>query len=201
MKVIGLTGGIASGKTTVANLLAEKGAALIDTDLLAREVVEPGQPAYQDIVARFGPEVLRHDGTLDRARLGAIVFADPDARSALNGFTHPRIRQLMLDRLSGLAALPSPPPAAVLVIPLLFENRLESLVEETWLVALAEPLQRQRLIERDGFSPAEADMRIASQMALAEKRARATRVIENDGNLADLRAVVERTWRTAGLAS
>lgn len=198
MKVIGLTGGIASGKTAVSDLLAGLGAAIIDTDLLAREVVLPGQPAYADIAAAW-PEVVAGDGTLDRARLGAIVFADPDARARLNGFTHPRIRALMAHRLDAQRAAVTPPKAAVLVVPLLFENGLDAMVEESWLVAVSAPVQRERLITRDGFAPDEADRRIASQLPLADKLKRATRVIWNEVSLADLRAAVVDTWKEAGL--
>lgn len=201
MRLIGLTGGIASGKTAVSRLLAAKGAAIIDTDLLAREVVEPGQPAYQDIVRDFGEDVLASDGTLDRARLGAVVFADAEARRRLNGYTHPRIRQLMLDRVAALQASPAPPPAAVLVIPLLFENGLDALVEESWLVKVDPVVQKDRLMRRDGFSAVEAEQRIASQMPLADKLQRATRVIDNSGDLAALDTEVDRVWREAGLVA
>lgn len=195
MLVVGLTGGIASGKTAVADLLAEHGAALIDTDLLAREVVLPGQPAYQDIVDTW-PEVARPGG-LDRQTLGSIVFNDPDARAKLNGFTHPRIRQLMLERLAALQAAQDPPPMAVLVVPLLFENKLDALVQESWLVAVSPEVQLARLMGRDGAGEADARARIASQMPLAEKLGRATRVIWNDGDREALGREVEQAWREA----
>lgn len=197
MRVVGLTGGIASGKTTVSTMLQEKGAAIIDTDLLAREVVEIGMPAYQDIVATFGEQVLNEDRTLDRAALGGIVFADDKARAQLNRFTHPRIRELMLSRLQALAAQPSPPPAAVLVVPLLFENGLDAMVEESWVVAVSEETQLARLIARNGYTENEARARIASQMPIAEKVRRATRVIDNEGDLAHLQQEVDRVWREA----
>ncbi|MFP5503817.1 MAG: dephospho-CoA kinase [Candidatus Sericytochromatia bacterium] len=199
MRLIGLTGGIAPGKTAVSHLLAARGAAIIDTDLLAREVVEPGNPAYQDIVGDFGEGVLRPDGALDRAKLGAVVFADAEARRRLNGYTHPRIRQLMMERVAALQASATPPPAAVLVIPLLFENGLDALVEESWLVKVDPEVQKERLMRRDGFSPAEAEQRIASQMPLAEKLERATRVIDNSGDLSALDAEVDRVWQEAAL--
>lgn len=199
MRVIGLTGGIASGKTTVSDMLAARGAAVIDTDLLAREVVEPGQPAYRDIVHDFGKAVLTPEGAIDRAKLGALVFADAASRQRLNGYTHPRIRQIMLDRVAALAASPAPPPAAVLVIPLLFENRLEALVEESWLVKVDPEVQKARLMSRNAFTETEAEQRIAAQMLLAEKIARATRVVDNSADRDHLRAEVDRVWREADL--
>ncbi|MDB5098342.1 MAG: dephospho-coenzyme kinase [Cyanobacteria bacterium RYN_339] len=196
MLIVGLTGGIASGKTTVADLLAARGAALIDTDLLAREVVLPGQPAYEEITAAW-PDVALTGGGLDRAKLGAIVFGDEAARARLNGMTHPRIRALMAERLAALDA--GAVPVAVLVVPLLFENGLDATVQESWLVAVAPAVQRERLVTRDGFTPEEADQRIASQMPLEAKLIRATRVIRNDGDRAALEAEVARVWAEAGL--
>lgn len=199
MLVVGLTGGIASGKTAVSDRLAAKGAAIVDTDLLAREVVEPGEPALAEIARAFGPEVLQPDGTLDRRALGAVVFADPAARARLNAITHPRIRERMARRLASLAAAPDAPPAAILVVPLLFENGLDALVQESWVVDLDDAVRRARLMARDGLTAAEADARIAAQLPRAEKLARATRVIRNDGDLGALDAEVERVWREAGL--
>ena len=195
MLIVGLTGGIASGKTAVADLLAERGAALIDTDLLAREVVLPGQPAYNDIAATW-PQVVKPDG-LDRQALGAIVFNDPEARTKLNGFTHPRIRQLLFSRLEALQAASSPPPMAVLVVPLLFENKMERLVQESWLVAVSPEVQLMRLMGRDGAGEADARARIASQLPLEEKLERATRVIWNDGDREALAREVDQTWHEA----
>jgi dephospho-CoA kinase len=199
MKRVGLTGGIASGKSTVAKLLTAKGAVVIDADVAAREVVEPGQPAYDEIVARWGREVLQADGRLDRAKLGAIVFADEASRLALNAMTHERVRQRMLDHAAELAASDSPPPVAVLDIPLLFENKLEKLVEETWVVWLDPDAQLDRLMARNGFDRAEAERRIASQLPLSEKAKRATRIIDNTGAIDRLSAEVDRVWREAGL--
>jgi dephospho-CoA kinase len=199
MRVIGLTGGIASGKSAVAALLASYGATLIDADLLAREVVAPGQPAYQDIVATFGPRVVASDGTLNRRALGACVFGDALKLKTLNALTHLRIRDLMKERLAAAQAATPTPTAVVLVIPLLLENRLENLVDDVWLVALSEPLQRERLIRRDGLKVAEADQRLASQLSLAEKIPLATWVIHNDGTPTDLEAEVARVWQAAGL--
>jgi dephospho-CoA kinase len=199
MRVIGLTGGIASGKSTVARMLVEKGAAVIDADVVARQIVEPGEDAYRDIVAAWGPVVVLPDGTLDRARLGAIVFNDEEARLKLNGFTHLRVRQRMLDQVAELSRFDNPPPAAVLDIPLLFENGLESVVEETWLVFLDPTHQLDRLMRRNGFTREEAEQRIAAQLPLSEKAKRATRIIDNNGDLEALRLEVDRVWAAAGL--
>lgn len=199
MRVIGLTGGIASGKSTVAEMLTAKGAVVIDADVVARQIVEPGEDAYRDIVAEWGPGVVSPDGTLDRARLGAIIFADEAARLKLNGFTHARVRQRMLDKADELGRSVSPPAAAILDIPLLFENRLEALVEETWLVFLDPDHQLDRLMRRNGFTREEAEQRIASQLPLSEKAKRATRIIDNNGDLDALRREVDRVWAAAGL--
>lgn len=199
MRVIGLTGGIASGKSTVARMLVEKGAAVIDADVVARQIVEPGEEAYRDIVATWGPAVVLPDGTLDRARLGAIVFGDEAARLQLNGFTHVRVRQRMLDEVAALSRFENPPPAAILDIPLLFENRLESMVEETWLVFLDPTHQLDRLMRRNGYTREEAEQRLAAQLPLSEKAKRATRIIDNSGDLDALRTEVDRVWAAAGL--
>lgn len=199
MLVVGLTGGIASGKTAVSDRLAAMGAAIVDTDLLAREIVEPGEPALAELAQAFGPGVLTPAGTLDRKALGALVFADDDARARLNAITHPRIRERMARRLASLAAAPDAPPAAILVVPLLFENGLDALVQESWVVDLDDAVRRARLMARDGLTAAEADARIAAQMPRAEKLARATRVIRNEGGLEDLDAEVARVWTEAGL--
>jgi dephospho-CoA kinase len=199
VRLIGLTGGIACGKTAVADILAGLGAAIIDTDVLAREVVTPGSEGLAALVAAFGPDILRSDGTLDRELLGGRVFADPQARETLNRITHPRIRALLASRLEALRAETSPPVAAVLVVPLLFENGLDRLVEEAWVVDAPEDLQRERLARRTGLGPTQVEDRIASQMARHDRLARATRVLENGGTLVQLRAEVERVWAEAGL--
>jgi dephospho-CoA kinase len=198
MRVIGLTGGIASGKTAVSDRLAARGAAIVDTDLLAREVVMRGTPGLAAVVEAFGPGILTPDGTLDRKALGELVFTDGTARARLNAITHPRIREAMVARLGALREASPPPPAAVLVVPLLFENGLDAMVEESWVVDVPEDVQRARLIAREGFTPAEADARIGSQMARGDKLRRATRVISNAGDLAALEAEITRVWREAG---
>lgn len=197
--MVGLTGGIASGKSTVADLLRARGAVVIDADVVAREVVAPGEDAYAEIVAEWGPSVVGPDGALDRARLGAIIFGDAQARAKLNAMTHPRVRSRMLEQAEAQRRRPSPPPVAVLDIPLLFENGLESLVEETWLVYLDPAHQLERLMRRNGFNREEAEQRIAAQLPLSEKARRATRLIDNNGEREALAAEVARVWREAGL--
>lgn len=190
MKRIGLTGGIASGKSTVARMLAERGVPVIDADRLAREVVEPGTEALAAIAARW-PQVVR-EGRLDRKALGAIVFADPGERRALEAIVHPAIRRESERRMAALEA--EGVPLAVYEAALLIENGLDRVLDATVLVAAPEEVQVERLVARDGLDPEAARARIAAQLPLAEKRKRATFVIENDGNLATLRERVDRVW-------
>ncbi len=188
--VIGLTGGIGSGKSTVARMLVERGAAIVDADRLARRVVEPGQPALAELVARFGPSIITPDGQLDRKRLGAIAFADPAARADLNRITHPRIAA------ASAAAIATWADAGAGVVfyeaPLLVENRVHLGLAALVVVAASPEVQRARLIARDAITEDEARARIAAQAPLAEKRAAATWVIENDGDLAALAREVDR---------
>jgi dephospho-CoA kinase len=195
VKLIGLTGGIASGKSTVGRMLQKMGVPLVDADVLAREVVEPGQAALAKIVQRFGPTVLDATGTLDRKALGAIVFADAAARADLNAITHPEVARLASERLEAIAK--SHARVAVYEVPLLFESGLEVLVDETILVAAAPETQLARLMRRDHLDEAAARARIATQMSLDEKRRRATWVIENDTTLEELERRVHETWDRA----
>ncbi len=199
LPVIGLTGGIASGKTTVANLLASFGAAIIDADVVAREVVQPGAPAYEAIVKDFGPGVVLPDGQLDRAALGVRVFKDEAARLRLNQYTHPRVRQTMNAALAQIQQAEPKPPAVVMVIPLLFENGLQDAFTETWLVYTPETLQVERMQRRDGLSADDARARIASQMPLAQKQEWATHIIANAGDAHSLEAAVRHRWRESVL--
>jgi dephospho-CoA kinase len=192
MKILGLTGGIGSGKTVVGEMFARLGAEIIDADQLAREVVEPGQPALEEIVQRFGSDILQPDGRLDRARLGGIVFADASARAALNAITHPRIRQRMED---AIAARKDRAGVLVLVIPLLYESARSSLVEEVIVVWVDPQTQFRRLVERGGLTAEQARQRIEAQMPLDEKRAHADDVIDNRGSLADTQRQVEAIYR------
>ena len=176
--LVGLTGGIASGKSAVSRQLVELGAELIDADRLAREVVEPGEPAWRAVVEAFGPEVLRPDRTLDRARLGARVFRDPAARRRLERVTHPAIQARRQARLDALAARGFD-GLVIQDTPLLFEVGADAHVDRVVVVYAAPDVQRARLCARDGLDEAEAARRIASQMPLADKARRAHYVIDN----------------------
>ena len=192
MRLIGLTGGIATGKTTVARLLAARGAEIVDADVLAREVVEPGSPALAEIAAGFGDSVLTPEGALDRAALGAVVFADPAQRRRLEAITHPRIAALMGERIA--AGLASEAPLVVADIPLLFEGDRVGLVEGVLLVDAPEAVQLRRLMLRDGIDEAAARARVAAQMPLDEKRRLATWVIDNGGTPEHTAAQVATWW-------
>jgi dephospho-CoA kinase len=178
--LVGLTGGIASGKSAVSRQLVDLGCRLIDADVLAREVVAPGEPAWRAIVAEFGPAVVGPDGQLDRKRLGALVFGDPARRKALEAITHPAImarRQATLDAwaIEGFDGL------VVLDIALLIEVGAASHVDRVVLVYVERAIQLERLRGRDGFDRTEAERRVASQMPLVEKVPYAHFVIDNSG--------------------
>lgn len=184
--IVGLTGGIACGKSTVSRMLAECGAAVVDADRIAREVVRPGMPALDEIREAFGSEVLTPEGELDRKRLGSIVFADPEARRRLEGITHPRIRAEMQRQMAEWNGN-DPDKLVVADIPLLFESGLDKHYdfEEIIVVYIPRELQIERLTERDGISRADAERRLAAQWPIEEKRSRADVVIDNSGTLAE----------------
>ena len=192
MKVLGLTGGIGSGKSMVASMFTQLGADVIDADQLAREVVEPGEPALKEIATAFGKDVLLPDGRLNRGKLARIIFADPVARGTLNAITHPRIRERMDAEITARRSR-----AGVLVadIPLLYENNRTRAVETVIVVWVDPKTQLRRLQERDGLSKEEARQRIAAQMPLDEKRARADVVIDNSGSRENTRRQVEAVYR------
>jgi dephospho-CoA kinase len=184
VKLVGLTGGIASGKSTVAKILEHLGAAIVNADVLAREVVEPDQEAWKDIVARFGPDVLKPDQTLDRQKLRTVIFNDPDARKELEAIIHPRVRALAEQRIRehGAAGF----AIVVYEVPLLFEAKIHEWLRPVILVACDIDTQRRRLELRDQIDSAAAQKIIDAQMSLAEKRRLADYVIENNGSLSDL---------------
>ncbi len=190
MRIVGLTGGIASGKSTVARMLAERGVPVIDADAIAREVVEPGMPALAAIAARW-PEVVR-DGVLDRQALGAVVFRDPAERAALEAIVHPAIRAEVEKRLEALRACGE--PIAVYEAALLVEAGLDEEMDALVVVALPEEEQLRRVVARDGISEEAARARLASQAPLAEKLRRADFVIDNSGDRATLRRRVDEVW-------
>ena len=189
MKLIGLTGGIASGKSTVAAILKRLGAAIVDADALAREVVEPGQDAWKNIVDAFGAEVLQADQTLDRQRLRATIFNNPAARKTLEAIIHPRVRSLAEERIRQHAAAGY--EIVVYEVPLLFEGNLHEWLRPVILVACDAAIQKRRLQQRDGLDVEAAQKHIDAQMSLAEKRRLADYVVENDGSLEDLERQVQ----------
>ena len=198
MKLIGLTGGIASGKSTVAKILAELGAAIINADSLAREVVEPEREAWREIIAAFGSDILLADRTLDRQKLRAIIFNNTDARKKLESIIHPRVRARADQRIrehttAGYEVI-------VYEVPLLFEGNLQESLRPVILVACDVETQRRRLEQRDGLDQTAAQKHIDAQMSLEDKRRLADYVIENNGSLEDLqqqtKAVLEKIKAT-----
>ncbi|MFO7708508.1 MAG: dephospho-CoA kinase [Desulfobacterales bacterium] len=180
MVIAGLTGGIASGKSTVSAVLAGAGARVIDADRIARDIVRRGTPAHQRIIAHFGRHLLQSDGEIDRGRLGAIVFEDPPARQVLEGIVHPGVREETARRLERLRREEAG-AVVVLDVPLLFESGMHRGLSEVIVVYVPEAVQLERLMRRDHLPQAAALARIGSQMSLEEKRALATRVIDNSG--------------------
>ena len=189
MKLVGLTGGIASGKSTVARILKRLGAAIVDADALAREVVEPGNDAWKDIVEAFGAEVLQPDQTLDRQKLRATIFNNSAARKKLEAIIHPRVRALAEERIHQHAAAGY--ELVVYEVPLLFEGNLHEWLRPVVLVACDIEVQKRRLQERDGLSVEAAKKHIDAQMSLSEKRRLSDYVIENNGSLEDLERQVQ----------
>lgn len=181
--IIGLTGSIASGKSTVANLLKDRGYPIVDADEIARLVVEPGSPVLHEIETVFGAEVICDDGSLNRAAMGRLVFGDDKKREQLNAIIHPAIRkELILQKESHLAAGAK---TVILDIPLLFENKLHAYVEKILVVSVTPEVQKERLMSRNQLSESEADSRIASQLPMDIKEQGADAVIDNNGDLAE----------------
>jgi len=192
-RIIGLTGGIAMGKTTVSNYLASRHQLpILDADIYARDAVQPGTPVLEALIERYGTGLLLADGSLNRPRLGEIIFNSPAERLWVEQCIHPYVR----DRL--VAASTMPPlnqateyPTLVMVIPLLFEARMTDLVTETWVVVCAEAEQLERLMKRDRLTLDQAKLRIQSQMAISKKIARADVVLNNSASLSDLRKQID----------
>ena len=194
MKIIGLTGGIACGKSTVSTELRTLGAAIVDADALAHELSQPHQPIYNAYVERFGREIVTADGMLDRVAIARRVFADPAVRAEVDAIAHPLIRMAAEERLR--AARDENKRAAVLDVPLLFEAGWDALADETWVVALPREEQLARLLARDtSMDAGEARARIAAQMPLAEKCARADVVIDNSGTVEEIREYIGKLWK------
>lgn len=193
MRIIGLTGGIASGKSTVSAMLRELGAHLLDADVIAREVVEPGTPGLEDVGRRF-PGVIGPDGRLDRQALGARIFANPEERAALNALLHPRIQRAFLEKTQALAE--GGAEVVVYDAPLLIENRLHDWMNGVILVYVPREVQVRRLMARNGLDRAQAEERLAAQLPLDDKRQHATWIVDNSEELARTRAQVEDVWRS-----
>lgn len=186
---IGLTGGIASGKSTAARTLKRLGARVIDADEAARRVVEPHSAGLNMVAARFGADMIKADGTLDRLRLGAVVFSDDGALRRLNEILHPLIRE-ELERQAREAEQAEPNGVLVMDVPLLIECGWQDAADEVWLVTAPEGLRVRRIMARDGISEAAARRRIAAQMPDGEKRRHADRVLVNDGDVKKLESEV-----------
>ncbi|PWA05460.1 dephospho-CoA kinase [Pueribacillus theae] len=179
--IIGLTGGIASGKSTVAGMFEELGIPVVDADMIARKVVEPGEEAYRQIIAHFGKSVLFPDGTLNRKKLGSIVFKNEKERLALNNIIHPAVREKMDEEKNDYLAKGH--QTVVLDIPLLFEGRDKKSFDKILLVAVSEDVQFKRLVERDQMGEEDAANRIQSQMPIKDKIPLSDAVIYNDGTI------------------
>ncbi|MBY7143839.1 dephospho-CoA kinase [Virgibacillus sp. NKC19-3] len=178
--IIGLTGSIASGKSTVSLMFDDLNIPVIDADKISREVVKPGEKAYDNIIHAFGEDILREDNTLDREKLGSIVFADEERRKTLNRIVHPAVREKMLEQRD--AYVQAEEPLVVLDIPLLFESKLTHFVDKVVVVYVEEKVQLQRLINRDGYTEEEAYQRIRAQIPIKEKAEKADAIINNNGD-------------------
>lgn len=183
--VVGLTGGIGSGKTTVANLFAAEGVTLVDADIVAREVVAPGSKGLEAIVTHFGAEILTPEGELDRAKLRQRIFSHPEEREWLNQLLHPMIRQEMLAQVEKATSA-----YVIMVVPLLFENGLDRLVNRTLVVDISPELQINRTVKRDNVDASQVNNIISSQCSRSEKLARADDIIDNQGEISTLKREV-----------
>lgn len=190
MHVFALTGGMGSGKSTVAERLRARGLPVVNADELARAVVQPGEPALAELVREFGPRILRSDGTLDRKALARRAFQDASARARLEAITHPRIRALAAERFEALDAQGE--PLACYEVPLLFEAGLDSQYSPIVVVSAGEALQIERAVLRDGVDPEDVLARIRAQLPLDQKVARADYVIDNSGPIEDTLAQTDR---------
>lgn len=188
---VGLTGGIASGKTAVSDRLQELGAVVVDADLLAREVVEPGTPGFSAVVERFGTQVVGPGGALDRAALGRLVFADPDARRDLERIIHPAVRA----RAAELQAAAPADAVVVHVIPLLVETGQAATFDTVVVVDVDPQTQLQRLVARSGMTTEEAEARVRAQVGRPERLDAADHVLTNDSSVGELRRQVDELWR------
>ena len=191
MKLIGLTGGVGSGKSTVATMLRDLGAIVVDADEATHAVYEPGTPGFDAVIREFGDYYVR-DGRIDRQRLGELVFKDAASRRRLNAIVHPLVREWMAARTAEAAGRGA--QIVVQEVPLLFENGLEPLYSSVVLVYVPEAMQLERLVHGRGFTPERAQAVIATQVPIDEKRRRARHVVDNSGTTEQTRAQVEQLW-------
>lgn len=189
--VIGLTGGIASGKSLVSEELARRGAALVDADQVSRELTRPGSPVLAKLVEAFGPDILQSDGLLDRKGLAGRVFGDPRALERLNQITHPAIWKEIHHQLGELSQTH---PVVVLVAPLLLEHGGERYVDQVWVVHVRPEVQLERLMRRDGLSAEQAEARRSAQISASERLQRADVVIDNSGSPEETVRQIESSW-------
>ena len=195
MRLIGLTGNIASGKSTVMALLRELGAVTVDADKLVHQLMEPDTPVTQAIAEVFGPEVLDERGAVNRKALAAIVFRDPAALRRLEAIVHPAVRRAIREEIARWRAAPNPPPALVVEAVKLVEGGQHEMYDSLWVVVADPEVQRQRLVERRGLSPEEAEARLAAQPPLEPKLKLADVIIVNNGSLEELRRQVVDAWQ------
>lgn len=198
MRWIGLTGGIASGKSTVSRILRERGFPVVDADKLARLAVQTGTPGFNEVVRVFGPDVVGPDGELDRKKIGQLVFADPSLLAKLESIVHPRVRELAQaerERLSGEGH-----EAAFYDVPLLFEKKMQNIFDRVIAVVCDPAVQIERLKVRDGLTQEEAERRLAAQMPIEEKAKLADEVIRNDGTIEDLEKSVDEVLNRLGIS-
>ncbi|MBA2943954.1 dephospho-CoA kinase [Paenibacillus sp. CGMCC 1.16610] len=196
---IGLTGGIACGKSTVSAMLVSRGALLVDADQIARDVVQPGSPVLEQVAAHFGQAVIQEDGSLHRKKLGEIVFGNTDARKQLEHILHPPIRKMIREQMEAYEKQ-FPDKLVVVDIPLLFESDLSFMFEEVLVVYVPPHIQVERLMRRDNLTESAANNRINAQMSIEEKRKLADIVIDNSGTWEDTLSSVERFWLGKGLS-
>jgi dephospho-CoA kinase len=192
--IAGLTGGIASGKSTVSAFLEDAGAVIVDADKIAREVVQKGQPAWREIVNAFGPAILLPEGEINRILLAEIIFNDPDSKQMLNQIVHPEVISKTAARLAEIEKN-QPDRVVILDVPLLIESGMDTGLSDIIVVYVPESVQIRRLMQRDALTRAQALSRIRSQMPIAEKKKRATIVIDNSGSLENTRIISLRVYQ------
>jgi dephospho-CoA kinase len=197
MVVIGITGGIGTGKSTVSSMLRGLGAQLIDADVITHKLMLPGEPAFEPLVDAFGTGILAPDGTIDRRELGRRAFADAGGTRLIESIIHPLVIEAIRERISWMSQVseaPEQPAVAVIDVPLLYESGLDAVCDQVWVVTAASDVQRQRVAARDGAAAGEVLARERWQMPMEEKLARADAVIDNSGGLEETAAQVARLW-------